>query len=157
VALAAPGRVTQERQHAGQWRDVPIFVERQPVEVVERDVALQRLREDGERQVLLELGRATRERGQAASVTSRESLGDQGALPDPGFTPDDGDGALASANPVEQIVDRLKLAVAPDEPRLRGWVVELSNPANCKRGRTSSFSGAMSAVRTDVRGGTDAG
>ena len=117
----------------------------------------ERLGDDGERQILLELGRATRQRGEASSVASRERLGDQGGLPDPRFTPDDGDGALASANPVEQIVDRLELSVAPDEPRLRGWVVELSNPANCKPSPTSSFSDAMSAVGSNHRGGTDAG
>jgi hypothetical protein len=123
---------------------MPILVEREPIEVGGRHVALQRLREDGERQVLLELGRATREGREAALGASRESLGDQRGLPDTGFTPDDGDGALASANPVEQIVDRLKLCIAPDEPRLRGWVVELGNPANCKRCETPSFSAHVS-------------
>jgi hypothetical protein len=103
-------------------------------------VALERLGDHGERHVLLELGRPPRQDRQTAFGAARERLGDQRGLPDAGFAPDDGDGALASANPVEQIVDRLKLGIAPDEPRLRGWVVELGDPLNCKPGTAASFS-----------------
>jgi hypothetical protein len=108
-------------------------------------VVLERFREHRERQVLLELGRTAGEGREPAFGAPRERLVDQRGLPDPGLAPDDGNGARAAADAAEQIVDRLKLCIAPDEPLSRcDWVAQLGNPANCMPGAAPSCSGHVS-------------
>jgi hypothetical protein len=78
-----------------------VLVEREPFDVAGGQVALQRLREDGERQVLLELGRPAGQRGEVTVGAARQRLVDQRGLPDPRLPPDDGNGALSAVDAAE--------------------------------------------------------
>ncbi len=109
-------RAALRRQQRGQLVEqlgVPRLGE---PEVVRRDVGVQRVGPDAERQVALELGRRAREHQAAALLGAPAQLAEQARLPDPRLALD-GDAAGAPvAERLQRRVDLRELRLAPDRP-----------------------------------------
>jgi hypothetical protein len=91
----------------GQRRDHP--------RVQPRDVRVERVDEDPEREVALELGCAAGEHGAAACVGALDQLGQQPCLADAGFTFERQRRDLAATERAERTVDDLEFGGTSDE------------------------------------------
>jgi hypothetical protein len=108
----APAGVAERRE---DLREVGRHVRADPARLEPRHVVVERVDEDRERQVLLELGGAPGQHEPAAGVGAGRQLGEQPGLADAGVAGEQQRGRPVARDPGQRGVDRVQLGRAPDE------------------------------------------
>ena len=113
--LAVLGERPQRGEHMRELRSNLVVERGEELRVQAAEVLIERVDEDGERQVLLEFRRRPTENQVPAGLGASGELSKETGLADPRFARDLGRARVPSIELVEQLLDRIEFVGATDE------------------------------------------